>query len=77
MSTNLPIEWNDKVNNPELLAYLAQYGSTEYLTAVEINQIRDATNELFTEVTIKNKTVSLTVPSGVPSDGEEWVTYTN
>jgi len=77
MSNNLPLEWNDKVNNPELLAFLAQYGSTEYLTAGEINQIRDAINEVFSEATARNKTVSLTIPSGVPSDGEEWVTYTN
>lgn len=47
MSQNLPIVWEDKVNNPELVAFLQQYGSTEYLAAAEINQLRDAINELF------------------------------
>jgi hypothetical protein len=46
MNSNLPIEWEDKVNNPELLAFLQQYGNTEYLSAQEINQLRDAINEL-------------------------------
>ena len=50
MSDNLPILWEDKVNNPELLAFLEQYGSAEYLTAEEINQLRDAVNELFYKV---------------------------
>ena len=50
MSDNLPILWENKVNNPELLAFLEQYGSAEYLTAEEINQIRDAVNELFYKV---------------------------
>lgn len=40
------ITWEDKVNNPELLAFLEQYGETEYLTAVEINLVRDAINFL-------------------------------
>ena len=51
MSNNLPILWVNKVNNPELLAFLEQYGSAEYLTAEEINQMRDAVNELFYKVT--------------------------
>ena len=50
MSDNLPILWEDKVNNPELLAFLEQYGSAEYLAAAEINQMRDAVNELFYKV---------------------------
>lgn len=50
MSNNLPIEWEDKVNNAELLAFLEQYGSKEYLAAVEINQLRDGLNELYYKV---------------------------
>lgn len=77
MSDNLPILWKDKINNPELLAFLQQYGSAEYLTAEEINQLRDAVNELFQiNSTANNKTVSLTTPVGVPADGDEWVLYT-
>ncbi len=40
------ITWEDKVNNPELVAFLEQYGEEEYLTAVEINLVRDAINYL-------------------------------
>ena len=50
MNPNLPIEWEDKENNAELLAFLMQYGSKEYLSAEEINQLRDGVNELFYNV---------------------------
>lgn len=43
------IQFEDKVNNPELLAFLQQYGDNEYLTAAQINQIRDAINLLQAE----------------------------
>lgn len=43
------LTWEDKINNPELLAFLEQYGETEYLTAVEINLVRDAINFLNTK----------------------------
>lgn len=46
MSTNLPITFEDKINSAELLAYIQQFGEHTYLTAEEINQIRDAINEL-------------------------------
>jgi hypothetical protein len=54
MSNNLPLEWDDKKNNPELLAFLQQYGAKEYLSAEEINQMRNAVNELFYKV-LKSK----------------------
>lgn len=41
-----PIEWQDKINDPQLLAFLQQFGPDKYLSAEEINQIRDALNEL-------------------------------
>jgi hypothetical protein len=47
---HLPIEWEDKINSPELLAFLQQYGQEHYLSAEEINQIRDALNELSTGI---------------------------
>jgi hypothetical protein len=40
------ITFIDKVNNPELLAILQQYGDNEYLTAEQINAMRDAINFL-------------------------------
>lgn len=40
------LNWVDKVNSPELQAYLQQFGSETYLTAEEINSIRDAINAL-------------------------------
>jgi hypothetical protein len=46
MSANLPILWEDKVNSPELEAYLKQFGKNGYMTAEEINQLRDAVNEM-------------------------------
>ena len=127
--SNLPIQFQDKENSPALLAYLQQFGEKSYLSAEEINQIRDAINELaqgslpdavfahthpISDVTglpmaldylqlnkedkankniangyagldssgrvnpeqLPQKTVSLTVPSGVPNDGDEWILYT-
>jgi hypothetical protein len=50
MSNILPLLWEDKVNNPELLAFLEQYGTKEYLAAIEINQLRDGLNELFLKI---------------------------
>ena len=47
MSAFLPLEWEDKVNSPELLAFLQQYGAEHYLSAEDINQLRNAVNELF------------------------------
>lgn len=41
-----PINWQDKVNSPALLAYLQQFGPQGYLSAEEINKVRDALNEL-------------------------------
>lgn len=41
-----PINWQDKVNSPQLLAFLQQFGEQSYLSAEEINQIRDALNYL-------------------------------
>jgi hypothetical protein len=40
------ITFIDKVNNPELLAFLQQYGDNEYLTAEQINAMRNAINFL-------------------------------
>lgn len=45
-----PITWADKQDSPELLAYLAQYGSEFYVSATEINKIRDGLNELYNSV---------------------------
>lgn len=41
-----PINWQDKENSPQLLAFLQQFGEKAYLSAEEINQIRDALNYL-------------------------------
>jgi len=46
MSANLPILWADKKNRSELQAFLVQFGIEYYLTAEEINQLRDAVNEM-------------------------------
>lgn len=45
MSTPI-LEWADKVNDPDLLAFLQQYGTINYLSAAEINELRDFVNML-------------------------------
>ena len=40
------LDWIDKVNDPELVAFLQQYGTENYLSAEEINQLRDFVNAL-------------------------------
>lgn len=47
---NLPILFDDKVNSPELLALMQQFGENTYLTAEEINKMRDGINELFANI---------------------------
>jgi hypothetical protein len=60
MSEFLPIEWEDKVNSPELLAFLQQFGNEHYLSAEEINQLRDALNEIgFPDKVIKAGEVNI------------------
>lgn len=40
------LDWIDKVNDPELVAFLQQYGTENYLSAEEINELRDFVNDL-------------------------------
>lgn len=62
--SNLPIAFQDKENSPELLAYLQQFGEKSYLSAEEINQIRDGINELalnaLPDAVLKTGTISIT-----------------
>lgn len=44
--SNLPIDWENKVDSPELVAWLQQFGLGRYINAAQINQLRDALNEL-------------------------------
>ncbi|MGB4984865.1 MAG: hypothetical protein WBO70_03710, partial [Erysipelotrichaceae bacterium] len=46
MSANLPIEWADKKNSPLLADFIAKYGAEYCMTAEEINQLRNAVNEM-------------------------------
>lgn len=46
MPTPENLNWEDKVNNPELEAMLAQFSAKEKWTAQEINQVRDIINWL-------------------------------
>lgn len=43
----LPLNWPDKVDSPELLAWLQQFGLEKYIDSNQINSIRDALNELY------------------------------
>lgn len=44
--SNLPIQFIDKENSPELLAFMQQFGEQAYVDAELINKFRDAINEL-------------------------------
>jgi hypothetical protein len=44
--SNIPIQFQDKINSPELLAFLQQFGEQTYADAELINKFRDAINEL-------------------------------
>lgn len=46
MSANLPINWADKKNSPLLADFIAKYGAEYCMTAEEINQLRNAVNEM-------------------------------
>lgn len=46
MSSNLPLQWADKKNSPLLADFIVKYGAEYCMTAEEINQLRDATNEM-------------------------------
>jgi lysophospholipase L1-like esterase len=46
MSSILPLTWNDKKNSPLLADFIAKYGAEYCMTAEEINQLRDAVNEM-------------------------------
>lgn len=63
--SNLPINWQDKENSPELQAYLAQFGRQFYIDADEANQVRDAINELaegtFPDAVLKTGRISISL----------------
>jgi hypothetical protein len=48
MSTLL-LNWEDKINSPELEAYFQQFGAKYYLSAEQINELRDAMNAIYIE----------------------------
>lgn len=43
----LPLNWPDKNDSPELVAWLQQFGLDRYINAEQINKLRDGVNELF------------------------------
>jgi hypothetical protein len=65
MSENLPILWEDKINSPELKAYLKQFGKNGYMTAEEVNQLRDAVNEM--SLIQKSTFIGVAEPTDVPT----------
>ena len=69
------ITYNDKVA-------IVQPGVREnQVWDLDMNEIKRVVNDNADELIamrglLNSKTVSLTVPSGVPSDGDEWILYT-
>jgi hypothetical protein len=47
--SGLLLNWENKINSPELEAYLQQFGVKYYLSAEQINELRDAMNSLFVQ----------------------------
>ena len=43
---SLPLTWADKINSPLLADFIAKHGAEYCMTAEEINQMRDAINEM-------------------------------
>lgn len=62
-----PITFEDKVDSPELIAWLSTFGAEKKITAAEINLIRDALNELHNSKVpiVDGKIPSLYLPSYV------------
>lgn len=51
MADNIfPINWGNKINSPDLLAYFQQFGDEHFITAEQINQVTEALNSLNTRV---------------------------
>lgn len=65
MSANLPILWADKEDSPELKAYLEQFSNKYYFTAAEINQLRDAVNEM--AVIQQSTSLGIAEPTDTPT----------
>ena len=69
------ITYNDKVS-------IVPHGVREnQVWDLDMNEIKSVVNDNADELIamrglLNLKTVSLTVPSGVPSDGDEWILYT-
>jgi hypothetical protein len=58
------------------LLFLAGQPGEEYLTAAEINQLRNGVNELYENVSNGGTKRCRLLCQGVQSDGDEWITYT-
>lgn len=53
------INWKDKKNSPELLAFLAQYGNEFYLSAEEVNELKDKINLLVVSSGFYDKLIAI------------------
>jgi hypothetical protein len=67
MSANLPLTWADKKNSPLLADFIAKYGAQFCMTAEEINQLRDAVNEMAVvqQSVYMGTVVPMDIPTGV------------
>ncbi|WP_278035877.1 hypothetical protein [Flavobacterium nitratireducens] len=74
------IDWANKVNDPELAAFLQQYGTVHYLSAEEINELRDFVNMLsenkMDKTSLINPFLNLVIidkghQNGIPNIGTE------
>ena len=80
--SNLPLTWADKKNSSLLADFIAKHGAEYCMTAEEINQMRDACNEM--AVVQQSTFLGLAEPTSIPSGtgAAYWIavkpgTYTN
>lgn len=75
--SNLPINWEDKIDSPELVAWLQQFGLGRYINAAQINKLRDAINELHARTAdtriIENTGIEIVGTNVVISESWKWL----
>lgn len=75
--SNLPINWEDKIDSPELVAWLQQFGLGRYINAAQINKLRDAINELHARTAdtriIENTGIEIVGTNVVINESWKWL----
>jgi hypothetical protein len=65
MNSNLPLNWANKINSPLSADFIAKHGAEYCMTAEEINQLRDAVNEM--AVVQQSVFMGVVIPTDTPT----------